>query len=552
MANANQMPFLRVRKPRPLGYLFGPFFWIGLGLAILYWFFDPLVHVLLVEEQRYLDTAFNPEAVDLARRTVTSLLLFSFGIISSLFFGRMRHAQAGLKESQTWLRMMNEASFEGLVVSEKGTVLAANPQAGKSLGYEHDELIGMTVAQLVAPKSQDEVIHNLAINYQETYVLTALRKDGDEVQIEVRGRNVDFEGRTLRVAAMWDITKQMETRRALRESEARFQILSEAAFEGIVLAKEGLIVDANEQMCKMMHTTRDKLLGRHVLDFATPESRTAGALALKTSDIMIFDQTLMRDDGTTIPVEVCTRAQAYGGELVGVAAVRDITERREAEEQLKCHERQLSTMAAQLALTEERVRRDIAVALHDSVAQQLSAARMKLGTIEDQSDGALQKDFELMRELIDESIRSTRSLVFDLSPPVLYELGFSAAIEWLADRLTERHGVACTVEDTGEKIEMEEDLMVTLYQLVRELMVNVTKHAQAKNASVAVGREDGDISIRVRDDGKGFDPTTAIGGFGLFSIRERLKSLGGELVIDSRPGAGTTATIRAPVQARAA
>ena len=155
-----------------------------------------------------------------------------------------------------------------------------------------------------------------------------------------------------------------------------------------------------------------------------------------------------------------------------------------------------------------------------------------------------------INELIDDAIRETRTLVFDLSPPILYELGFVAAVEWLSDMLSERHGIECGVEVVGGELLLDHDLRVTMYQLVRELLVNVTKHSGAKSATVSISENSGMLCVDVKDNGCGFNMSAVGPGFGLFSIRERLKPLDGKLNIDSEPGKGSTVGICVPLGER--
>ena len=157
--------------------------------------------------------------------------------------------------------------------------------------------------------------------------------------------------------------------------------------------------------------------------------------------------------------------------------------------------------------------------------------------------------------MIDQAIQDTRSLTFELGSPILYELGLEAALsELLTEQFQECPGVRTRFDDDGRKKPLDEDIRILLFQVARELLVNIIKHAEAENVSVAVGREDDNIRIVVGDDGKGIEtdmknrPWNKNGGFGLFSIRERLGYLGGQVEIDSQSGQGTRVTITAPLR----
>ncbi len=159
-----------------------------------------------------------------------------------------------------------------------------------------------------------------------------------------------------------------------------------------------------------------------------------------------------------------------------------------------------------------------------------------------------------MLKLIDEAVISTRSLTFELSPPILYELGLEAALEWLTEEMESKHGIHCRFEDSGQPKPLDHDIGVLLFQTVRELLVNVRKHARARNVEVSIKRSGANILIKVEDDGVGFDMKRLCprggkpDGFGLFSIRERMRHVGGQVEIKSAPGQGTRVTVTAPLR----
>jgi signal transduction histidine kinase len=155
--------------------------------------------------------------------------------------------------------------------------------------------------------------------------------------------------------------------------------------------------------------------------------------------------------------------------------------------------------------------------------------------------------------LLGEAIEYTRTLMTDLRPDVLDEHDLAAAVEWVAQRM-QRHGLKVTVEDDGKPKPLHEDVLGFLFQAVRELLWNVVKHARTTEARVLIERPDGYVRITVVDNGVGFNPSrraalpTDAGGFGLFSIAERVDLLQGELEVDSAPRRGTRVTLSAPLE----
>ncbi len=156
--------------------------------------------------------------------------------------------------------------------------------------------------------------------------------------------------------------------------------------------------------------------------------------------------------------------------------------------------------------------------------------------------------------LIKQVVEETRSLTFDLSSPLLYEIGLEAAVERLTEQMQKQPGVSSSFEDDGQRKPLNDDVRVLLFQIARELLVNVVKHAQAHQARVCIKRHKDDLRITVEDDGVGFDPSRVSSdrqgnnGFGLFSIRERLHYIGGQIEIESESGRGTRVIATVPLK----
>jgi len=234
---------------------------------------------------------------------------------------------------------------------------------------------------------------------------------------------------------------------------------------------------------------------------------------------------------------------------------REIEERNVRERKLREQQDKLRSLSSDLLLTEERERRRIASVLHDRIGQTLAVSRIKLGELREAlaSNEANTEVLEEIGKYIGQTIEDTRSLTFELSPPVLYELGLEAAIGWLASQIREKHGLEIRLKDDGEVKPLDNGCRVTAFQAARELLFNIVKHARAKRVTISTKRDEDGIRIDIEDDGLGFDTsklaTAASGfeGFGLFSVRERLHTLGGRLEIHSEVGCGTRASILLPI-----
>ena len=211
----------------------------------------------------------------------------------------------------------------------------------------------------------------------------------------------------------------------------------------------------------------------------------------------------------------------------------------------------LRRLAAEVCLAEERERRRIAEDLHDHLGQALALIKIRLQRL--RGDAVLGGHGPALDELValgDQAIRFTRGLTFELSPPVLYELGLGPALEWLGEETARKHGLAVEVRDRSRR-PLPDDLKVMLWKSARELLHNVVKHARARRVAIDLRAPDGRVVLEVADDGRGFDPEQARRDagerFGLFSIEERLRQLGGRLELDTAPGRGARVRLTADV-----
>ena len=261
-------------------------------------------------------------------------------------------------------------------------------------------------------------------------------------------------------------------------------------------------------------------------------------------------------DGTRIPIEghAAPIQDADDSMLGAVVVFRDVHEREEARGKILEYQERLRSMASDLLLTEERERRAIADGLHDRVGQSLALTRIKLGTLRGRlTDADVIAQIDDIAQVLKQMIGEIRSLTFELSPPILYEFGLDAALEWLTTHVKKQHELTCGFNTTGAARPFAHKTDVLLFQATRELLTNVVKHAQAKQATVAVRKEPERVCVTVEDDGIGFDTPDRLltpgqtKGFGLFSIRERIEHLGGTFEIRSGRGHGTCISLTLPV-----
>jgi PAS domain S-box-containing protein len=379
----------------------------------------------------------------------------------------------------------------------------------------------------------------------------------------------------------------------LAKTKSMFEGLFEFAPDAIIVIDgNGSIVRVNQQAERLFGYARNELLGvdhdvivpdrfreKHLEDrrgyMSGPHIRQMG------TGLELYGK---RKDGSEFPVDIALGPLQAQEETVTVAVVRDFTERKRAEqalrdseealrqsnenleqrvrertmelqhlmEQLEKSRHELRKFASELVLAEERERKRIAGVLHDEIAQTLAAVRMRLDMLRDVPSDQKDKTLNEAKELLVESIAETRALMLDLGNPILSDLGLKAACEALTKRMMERHPVRITCDVRDAFKNLNPDVSTILYQVVRELLNNVIKHSRAQHAHVMIDVENEHCQVTVTDDGVGFEPQmlgapTEEGGFGLYTIRERLIAVDGSLRIESSPGAGTVVTAILPV-----
>jgi PAS domain S-box-containing protein len=362
----------------------------------------------------------------------------------------------------------------------------------------------------------------------------------------------------------FEISERKRVEAALNESESRFRaIISEAAIGIAIIGKNGELQETNPALRSMMGYSPVELQGIPFSRLLLPEDEAKipeifNNLLFGQQANVRTEQGFVRKDGTIgwgrLSVSL-VRDISWAPKFF-ITLIEDVTEARLAEEKIRSYQAQLQAMASELSLSEERERRSLAGMLHDHIGQLLSMAKIKLEEIHDSA--VYRKVVSPLKEvqaMIEKSINYTRSLIYELSPPILYDVGFAAAVEWLAEEMQQPQ-LSIRVEGDGRPDHLGNEVRHFLFRAVRELLFNVIKHAQASEARINIQRLQNNFQVSVTDNGVGF-PEERLNlsvketrGFGLFSIRERITYLGGSLRVESSPGQGARVILTLPMDHR--
>lgn len=446
-----------------------------------------------------------------------------------------------------------------------------NPASEALTLLARDEVVGKPFHELeffdaheaaVAEHAIRERIAGRALEARD-YVLH--RRDGKRITVEPRAQRIRLGDETLLFGSARDVTARREAENSARRNAARLARAQRAARIG---TWEFDLQTGSVWWSEEMY----RIFSRDARTWSPSLEEFFGAIVPEDRDLLpnpaappdssdrpySFTARFEITPGTIryLRVEGVVDCNQDGIPIEMFGTTQDVTDLMLAVEGVRDHQRKLRELASQISLAEERERHRIAGGLHDRTIQTLALSQIKLGALRN----ALDADVHLsglvdeVRRLVEQSIRDTRSLLFELSPPVLHELGFAAAVESLAELVTDEHSLECRVVSTGTPLRLDTDIEVSLFQAVREALINTVKHACASRAVVRLDWSGpGTLSVLVEDDGTGFDVRELEGrrshasGFGLFSMRERLGVLGGRAEVASRRGRGTRIHLEMPI-----
>jgi PAS domain S-box-containing protein len=499
-----------------------------------------------------------------------------------------KKAEDKLRETTDFLDNIIESSLDCIVASDtKGYFTRVNKSFLTLLGYQKEEVLGRHAVEFAPPEEgiydsttrQIVEINEAYYRDQLTMMATLLeeekvsnweayycRKDKKVVPIEQNLINLyNKKGeRSGTVAVLRDITWRKVADTEILSTRDFLKNIITTSLDGIIATDpSSTITMINRAAVDILGYSREELLGHRIQGFlevggeVEERGKQIQKILMKKGAVYGYEHSWKKKDGTFVDLEMSIALLQNQPEGIAgaVLSIRDITERKQAEKKILDYQDQLRSLASQLTLTEEQERRSIATDLHDRIGQTLAISKIKLGALRASTTSLrLSKDIDEIRDLVEQSIQDTRSLIFDLCPPFLYELGFEKALEWLLEDIQEQYGITTHLECDGKPYQLDDDLRILLYQSVRELFVNIVKHAQARHARLSLQRATTTLNLCVEDDGCGFDESTRAfrfdkeGGFGLFRIKERFHHLGGEITIDSKPHQGTRISLVLPVK----
>ena len=451
-----------------------------------------------------------------------------------------------------------------------GVIRSWNRGAERMYGYSADEAIGQHISLMIPPESRGEQKEMLAkIARGETlshFETTRRAKDGHLVDVSLTISPIrDAAGRIVGASKIArDLTGQKQVHAKLSAAQARLEAIVDSAMDAVITVDEAQnIVLFNRAAEEVFRVPRAEALGQGLDRFIPQRFRTAhrqyverfGATGV-TSRRMGDVTTLwgLRADGTEFPLEASISQAAEGGQRFYTVILRDITVRKQHEDDLRRSEQELRELSARVLEAREEEKTLIARELHDELGQLLTALKMDLSWLRERvtAEPEVARKAAEMNAMLDQTVSATRRISANLRPLMLDDLGLADAAAWLVDEFGKRSGIECSYRQSGDGVldAVSKPVATTMYRALQESLTNIGRHAGAKNAWVALGVERGLVSLEVEDDGRGIaiEDITKARSLGLKGMRERVTYLGGSFEVTRAARGGTRVRVTVPPQ----
>jgi PAS domain S-box-containing protein len=494
--------------------------------------------------------------------------------------------QRRVQDTADRLNNVFESVATGLAVIGPDRVPQTLNQAFRDiLGRSEEDLLSQPFDRLIHPDDLDLILERTARRFAGEEVIPhhiqirVLRGDGETIDIDLSAVPFIVAGETIGLLVeIRDITEELSLQALLTESAEQINTILEATPDAIVVADDNdIILRVNAATETIFGAGPEELIGQPVAELVGGPDRaphstyvehykqtglpsTEGGLVIGN-----FREAVGRRlDGTDFPAELAiAETELNDGRKLFVAAIRDITERKQAEEQLRqlnaaleTRSRERQALVQQLLSAQEEERRTVAYEIHDGPAQQLAAAQMFLEAFAFDQNIDLEHEssehFQRAKSYLDSGLTETRRIMSGLRPALLDDLGLADALHQLLNEIVERAGITLELNAADLTAQLSPAIEITLYRIAQEAAGNALKHSGTNNLSVELKSDRAAAYLTVTDHGRGFNPRTTQGPangrrYGLVGMRERVELLEGTFEIDSAEGRGTTIKATIPL-----
>jgi len=458
-----------------------------------------------------------------------------------------KSADDALRESEAKFRLVAETAPCAIWILQGERLVYVNRHAENLSGYSRAELLSMNPWDLVDPefRSMGEQRSSARLRGETPeprYQFRIRTKSGELRWLDFAGARTNFEGKPAILATAFDITAIKRAEQQLLERTMYLDALIANSPLGIVTKDEqNRVVFCNPAFERMFHYSQNELHGRDIDDIIAShdlEDANRMTFAVRGGGVVHATTQRRRKDGTLIDVELHGIRVFSGDTFVGAFAIyQDITERRRSEEKLQA-------LRNRLTRTQEEERSRIARDLHDDIGQRLALLTIDLEQLKlasEQAGSALARELEALVRTAGEITSDVHNVSRRLHPSQVELLGLAPALNNFCKEFANRNSMRIQFTSACLTCKVPEEASLCLFRVAQEAIRNVHKHSGCPEALVELDEVSGSLRLRISDRGNGFDSTSAEAsqGLGLLSMEERLRSMGGELFVHSRPGGGT-------------
>lgn len=477
--------------------------------------------------------------------------------------------------------LLDSVSDAVISTDENLVIKSWNKAAHKMYGYTAEEVIGRDISFLGLNLSPETLRnHRQSLKQQGFYrdeynvkdksgkELTVLAsfnpiKNADETSGYVAVHR-DISIRKILEAQLRTFNKNLskmveerteEMKQALervRYSEEKYRSLIEQAADTIALFDDKMkILDVNQSATKLLGYSKEELVNmslQNVLSSVELKTDPINFNLLDKGESTIKLRKMIRKNGSVVETEVNTKKLADGTFL---ALIRDLTERKKAEQELKHSYEAIRELVSHLQDIREEERLKMAQEVHDELGQQITIMKMDVSWLDQKlvDHPLLKEKTEGLKKTLDATVKTVRRIASELRPSILDDMGLAVAIEWHTRELEKRSGLKINIEDVNDVDGLTEQTKINLFRVVQESLTNVVRYAKASGVTIALEKSEKEIRLSIKDNGVGFDPASIAvkKTLGILGMRERIAALGGELKLESSPGNGTVINVVIPV-----
>ena len=475
------------------------------------------------------------------------------------------------KKAEEIISRSNER-FELIAKTTNDAIWETDLETQRAWGNEmHQRLYGLTLAdpvpdhnqwkQRIHPHEREQIIKSLeeAVHSKENIWVTEYRfLNGNNEWINIYDRTYilrDEKGKSVRmIGSMTDISGRKKAEEALQQSEEKYRTLVEQASDGIFISdKSGNFYIVNSAGSKMTGYSVEELMHMNIYDLAEPEDLKSNPFhfeEMMNEKGTTTERKMLRKDGTVTDVEVSAK---FLSDRRFLAFVKDITNRKKADEELKASYQSIRTLTSHLQNIREEERTHIAREIHDELGQQLTVLKMDLSWLNKKvyhlADEAVKLRMNDILSMLNETVNTVRRISSDLRPSLLDDLGLEVAVEWQLNEFEKRSGIktSFTTDKTGVKL--SKDITIGLFRILQESITNVARHAEATEVNVSLQWISNTVILQITDNGIGFESEVIKSKktLGILGMQERTVMMGGEYKIKSVTGGGTTVEVIIPI-----